>query len=504
METGSPPRIELRGVSQRFGAIRALDRVSLAVEAGEIHVLAGENGAGKSTLIRILSGAITDYEGELLVGGRAQRFDSPADARTAGIATIHQELSLVESLSVADNLALGSRGSPLDPYLPERARVRAQEQLAVVGLEVDPRRLVGELPLGERQLVEVARALGEQASVLIMDEPTSALSEPEVRLLFSRTKRLRDQGTAIVFISHRLEEIYAIADRITVLRDGAVVARGRAEELGRRELIAAMVGRELGEPTALREAPSTEVLLAVRDLRAWDPSGERVRGVSFTLRRGEILGLTGLRGSGAPEVLGALVGVEAATGAIELAGRPYRPADPRGAIMVGMVLVGNDRRLSVFPELSVADNLTLSSLERWSRWGWLDHGRAAEATTRLVARLGVVTASAGSAARTLSGGNQQKVALGRCLLCEPRVLLLDEPTRGIDVGAKTQVHALIRQAVEEGLGAVVVSSELDELFELSDRVLVLSEGRVAVELERREYSRERVLAAAMGDGRRCA
>jgi ABC-type sugar transport system ATPase subunit len=331
-----------------------------------------------------------------------------------------------------------------------------------------------------------------------MDEPTSALSEPEVRLLFSRTQRLRDQGTAIVFISHRLEEIYAIADRITVLRDGAVVAHGRAEELGRRELIAVMVGRELGEREAPRQAARTEVLLAVRDLRTRDPSGERVRGVSFTLRRGEILGLTGLRGSGAQEVLGALVGVEAARGAIELGGRPYRPVDPRRAIREGMVLVGSDRRLSVFPELSVADNLTLSSLERWSRWGWIDPRRAAEATARLVERLGVVTASAQSAARTLSGGNQQKVALGRCLLCEPRVLLLDEPTRGIDVSAKAQVHALIRQAATEGLGVVLVTSELDELLELSDRVLVLSAGRVAAELERREYSRERVLAAAMG------
>jgi ribose transport system ATP-binding protein len=501
MATGSSPRIELRGVSKWFGAIRALDGVSLTVEPGEIHVLAGENGAGKSTLIRILSGAVTQFHGELLLEGKAERFGSPAEARAAGIATIHQELSLVESLSVADNLALGTRGAPFGPYLPERARARARELLAVVGLELDPRRLVGELPLGERQLVEVARALGEQARVLIMDEPTSALSESEVELLFARTERLRDQGTAIVFISHRLEEIYAIADRITVLRDGAVVAHGRAEELGRRDLIAAMVGREFEEPKTLGPAHSAEPLLEVRELRAWDASGERAHGVSFTLCRGEILGLTGLRGSGTSDVLRALVGIEAAAGAIELEGRPYRPKDPRAAIRAGMVLVGNDRRLTVFPELNVCDNLTLSSLPRWSRWGFVERARAAGATAEFVKRLGVVAASIASPARTLSGGNQQKVALGRCLLCEPRVLLLDEPTRGIDVGAKAQIHALIRQVAADGLGAVVVSSELDELFILADRVLVLSAGKTVAQFERTEYSRERVLAAAMGDGR---
>jgi ABC-type sugar transport system ATPase subunit len=261
------------------------------------------------------------------------------------------------------------------------------------------------------------------------------------------------------------------------------------------------VGREFGEPKAIRDVHSTERLLSVRDLRVRDASGERVSGVSFTLCRGEILGLTGLRGSGTSEVLGALVGIVAAAGAIELEGRPYRPTDPRAAIRAGMVLVGNDRRLTVFPELSVGDNLTLSSLPRWSRWGWLERARAAGATAELVKRLGVVAASIASAARTLSGGNQQKVALGRCLLCEPRVLLLDEPTRGIDVRAKAQIHALIRQAAADGLGAVVVSSELDELFELSDRILVLSAGKAVAELERPEYSRERVLAAAMGDAR---
>ncbi len=490
--------VELCNVSKSFGSTRALDGVSFQVRPGEVHVLAGENGAGKSTLIRILSGAIVDYEGALSIEGQSVRFAGPADAVRAKIATIHQELSLVGPMTVADNLALGSRGRSWWRREPAVERTRARQLLAEMRLDVDPDTSVDALPLSVQQQLEIGRALERGARVIVMDEPTSALGEPEAERLFERVRELRQRGAAIVYISHRMEEIFRLADRITVLRDGKHVLTAPAAELDRGKLVEAMIGRALGAATARRAASERDVALQVRDL-----THGSLKQISFELRRGEILGVAGLAGSGASTLLHALFGSlpGAVAGSICLDGVSFSPHSPRTSIAGGIVLLGNDRRLSLVPELTIAENTTLSSLARWSRWGVIARRAEQAAALGTLKRLDVRGASdLGLPVRALSGGNQQKVALGRCLLTQPRVLLLDEPTRGIDVGAKADVYTLVSELARSGVSVLFVASEMEELLALSDRVIVLARGRLVDELGAAELSRERILASAMGAG----
>jgi ABC-type sugar transport system ATPase subunit len=490
------PRLELRDVSLAFGNTRALANVSLALAPGEIHVLAGENGAGKSTLIKILSGVHQAYRGELRIDGERVRFRDPSDARARGIATIHQELSLVPVLSTTDNFLLARPAPAFRRILRGEARARARRALAELGLDLDPELPVEQLPLAERQLIEIARALDADARVLVMDEPTSALSEHEANRLFDVVERLRAAGKSVLYISHRMQEIYRLADRITVLRDGERVLTSAAAELSREALVQALLGRNLTLAHSARKAEPRAERLALSQLRTRTRS---LAGVDLTLARGEILGISGVLGAGAGELLHALFGnLPLAGGSIALDGESYVPSTPRAAVARGIALVASDREHSVLRNLSVVENGTLSSLARYSRFGFVARHEEHAAVSQEVAPLRLKAASLGAALETLSGGNQQKVALVRCLLTRPRLLLLDDPTRGIDLGAKHDLYQRLRELSATGTSVLLYSSELDELCQVCDRVVCLFQGRIRAEFAANELEPGRLLAAIMG------
>jgi ribose transport system ATP-binding protein len=491
------PRLELVGVSKSFAGTRALEGVSLGVLPGEVHVVAGENGAGKSTLIRVIAGAIGDFSGELRLDGRSVRFTSPAAAVAAGIATIHQELSLVPALSVADNFELVHAAPAFAPFVRRAARERALAALGRLELALDPDILVERLSVAERQLVEIARALAGPVRVLVMDEPTSALAEPDAVRLMTLVERLRREGIGIVYISHRLDEIFRLADRITVLRDGRHVFTRPAREVTRDELVGAMVGRTLAPAREVRTAASSGMRLRVRQLTSDAP--RPLGPLAFELRTGETLGIAGVEGSGASTILQALFGAAPGVRAeLELDGVPYAPESPRAAFARGVALLASDRHDSVLAELSVLHNATLSSLGAWSPAGLLRDAAERRATEPQAARTKLKAPSLDAAAGVLSGGNQQKTALVRCLLARPRLLLLDDPTRGIDVAARADVHELLRDLASTGTSILFRSTDLGELALLSDRVLVLARGRPVAMLERSELGEEKLLALMMG------
>jgi ABC-type sugar transport system ATPase subunit len=500
------PIVVMRGIRKSFGPVEVLHGVDFDVLPGEVHVLAGENGAGKSTLIRILSGVYDDFAGELQVGGLPRRFAHPNEAVQAGVATIHQELSLVGSMSISDNLFLGrevsQRFGRVDYGFQESATARILEEAK---LDFAPRQLVEELPISSQQVLEIARALARDANLVILDEPTSALNEHEVDSLFERIIELRRRGRGIVYITHKMEEIYRLADRITVLRDGGLVGTATAAELGPEDLVRWMVGRDLALGAGTRPAPSEAPALEVERLCVAHPSIQArcvVEDVSLTLRRGEVLGLAGLRGSGTSEVLHALFGAlpRRVTGRVRLCGEDFPIRGPRESIERGVMLLTNDRKsLGLSPELSVTHNVSLASLSRFcSRVGWVRRGEERKAVGSLTEEFRLSAPSFDAPVRLLSGGNQQKVYLARCLLPEPRVLLLDEPTRGIDVGAKADIYELMRVWVGQGIAILLITSEMDELLALSDRVLVMHRGRIAAEFSRETVSKDGVLGAAMG------
>ena len=493
-----------------------LQGVDFDVREGEIHVLAGENGAGKSTLIKILSGVYQDYSGDVELDGVARRFSGPPAAARAGVSTIHQELALVPTMSVADNLFLGrERTGRMGGVDSTGQRADARTVLQAARIDVDPDTPVGTLPVPVQQTLEIARALSGRLRLLILDEPTSALDERDVTLLFERLLALRDDGCAIVYITHKMAEIYRLADRITVLRDGRTVGTAEATELSQDELVSWMVGRVVRESEGPHEVPphAAEPVLSVRDLTVRHPTipdRHVVDGVSFAVGHGEIVGLAGLQGCGASEVLHATFGAITgrATGKWLLRGSDFRPVSPGDSIGRGVVLLTNDRKtLGLAPDLSVTRNTTLASLPRFAGpAGWLDQ-QAEDAAARAVGeRFALAAPSYDAPVRTLSGGNQQKVYLARCLLAQPRVLLLDEPTRGIDVAAKADIYEMLRGWAAEGIGIVLITSELSELLTLADRVLVMHRGRITTELPRGTATKEGVLAAAMGatDGRGAA
>jgi ABC-type sugar transport system ATPase subunit len=497
------PLLALRGMRKRFGRLEVLHGIDLDLRAGEVLVLAGGNGAGKTTLVKILAGAYDDWEGEIALAGVFVRPRRPHEAAALGIACIHQELALVGPLNAADNLFLGRERFRRFLGVDDRAQAEAASGwLERLGVEVDVRLPVERLPVAVQQSIEVARALSMDARVLVMDEPTSALTEMETRHLFEQIEQLKREGRAVLFISHKMEEIYRIADRIAVLRDGKLVGTRPAPELARAELVEWMAGHVVTEHmrgAAAGEAPclSVENLTVAEPAR---PDRPLVRDLSFEVRRGEVLGLAGLAGSGASEVLGAVFGrLPRLGGRVLVDGEPVPSGRPAVSLRRGLAFLASDRKAEglTLPR-SVVENVTLASLPRFSPGGWLRPRREERATRELVRELDIQASSLGAPVSTLSGGNQQKALLARLWLTEPKVLLLDEPTRGVDVVAKARIHRLIDEWSRAGRAVALTSSELPELLALSDRVLVLHRGEVRAALERHEASAERVIAAALG------
>lgn len=477
--------------------------MSFEIATGELHAIVGENGAGKSTLMKILSGVITDYEGRLLLRGQPVRYAGTRDAEEAGVSIIHQELNLVDQLSAAANIFLGREKRTALGFLDDRSMLQA----AAVLLEelecpIPPAQLVRELRVGDQQLVEIAKALAIDAAILIMDEPTSALTESEVARLFRVIERLRARHVTILYISHKMDEVFRLADRITVLRDGEYVTTLPCAATNVREITHLMVGRQM--EMASQHAPRSpgEPLLEVRQLSLpWTghARGWRLQDISLTLRRREVLGIAGLMGAGRTELLECLFGCspEPPQGEIVLEGQSVSFAHPAEARDAGMALVTEDRkRLGLFARMSVGENTTLCNLDQASSVGLVRPERERSMAKGMVAKLGVKTAGIDVPITSLSGGNQQKCIIGRWLLTSPKVLLLDDPTRGVDVGAKAELYQLIDRLCRDGIGVIVTSSELPELLILCDRILVLCEGRLTGEFTRAEATEQRIMEAA--------
>jgi ribose transport system ATP-binding protein len=494
--------VEMRGISKSFGSVVVLKSVDLAVRHGEVHALLGGNGAGKSTLMKILQGVHRPDAGEIRVGGEVRRFASPRDARAAGVAMIFQEFSLVPTLTVAQNVVLRHEQLAGGVLIDDgEARRRAARIFADMGVDIDPRSRVGALPTAAWQLVEIGKALAQEAPVLIMDEPTASLTRTETAKLFEIVRGLKARGLAIVYISHRLEEIFEIADGLTVLRDGAVVHESTAADVSMDELITRMVGRELHAEMEERHTAAgfRKPLLEVRDLHA----GERVRGVTLTLLAGEVLGLAGLMGSGRTELARALFGVDRIdSGEIRLNGAKLRIRTPRDAIDAGIVLVPEDRRVQgLVLDHSIRSNVLLPSLRTLVVRGLRRLGLAAPVDDRrgdrvaldLVERLEIKGGGLRTPVRLLSGGNQQKVAIAKWLATQPDVLILDEPTAGVDIGTKTELIAMIRDLARRGKGILLISSEGPELLAAADRIAVLRDGRIRRTVDRDDVASEAAL-----------
>jgi D-xylose transport system ATP-binding protein len=498
--------LEMKNIVKEFPGVRALDGVSFTLEEGEFHALVGENGAGKSTLMKVLSGVYPagTYEGEILVNGDASSFAGIRDSEQAGIAIVFQELSLVKELTVGENIFLGREPARMGIVNWSELYHRATKLLNDLNLSIDPSLEVGSLGIGQQQLVEIAKALSQNGRILVLDEPTAALTESEVETLFGILRKLTARGVGIIYISHKLDEVFAMADRITVLRDGKTVGTHAAAELTKDKVISAMVGRDVGDIFPKTDHALGETALDVKGLTVYSTDDSRrklVDNVSFSVRKGEVLGIAGLMGSGRTETLMANFGAAPNDSSLEVyvEGKRVNITSPSDAIEHGVGFVTEDRkRYGLILEQTILDNVTLAGLKKISGAFLTHRTRETIAANGPMRSLRIKANSPLTVTGTLSGGNQQKVVLGKWLLTHPKVLFLDEPTRGIDVGAKQEIYAEINKLAKEGLAIVLVSSELPEVLGLSDRVLVLRDGKVAGEFTRTEASPERVMAAATG------
>ncbi|HLL15730.1 MAG TPA: ATP-binding cassette domain-containing protein [Pyrinomonadaceae bacterium] len=507
------PFLEMRDITKTFPGVRALDGVTFDLRAGEFHALVGENGAGKSTLMKILGGVYPypDYGGEIRIEGAIRHFRSVRDASAAGIAVIYQELSLVKEMTIGENIFLGREPRRFGVIRWDELYARAARLLADLRLPLDPRTPIRNLGIGQQQLVEIAKALSQEARLLVLDEPTAALTGAEVETLFRILNDLRHaRGVGMIYISHKLEEVFRMSDRITVLRDGRTVGTEQAKALDERGVIARMVGREVGDIFPVPDHAQGDVMFEARGITVEDPNmaGKRlVDGVSFSVRRGEVLGVAGLMGAGRSDLLMAIFGAHAGrvSGNVRVEGRRVRVESPADAIRHGLGFVTEDRkRFGLVLDQTILNNMTLAGLARISGRFVTNVDREAAEGNRSMRELRVKANSVFTIAGTLSGGNQQKVVLAKWLLTNPRVLFLDEPTRGIDVGAKQEIYAQINALAKSGLAIVLVSSELPEVLGLSDRVLVLHEGRVTGEFTRSSATPEKVMACATGHSQQAA
>ncbi|MCS7252257.1 MAG: sugar ABC transporter ATP-binding protein [Thermoflexus sp.] len=494
--------LRVEGVSKAFPGVQALSNVDLELAAGEVLALVGENGAGKSTLMKILSGAYRKDTGRIFINGQEVEIASPRHAQELGIAIIYQEFNLAPNLSAAANIFLGRepRRPSLGRLFVDRKRMEqeAQKLLDRIGARIPASTLVRDLSVAERQMVEIAKALAVNARIIIMDEPTSALGEEEVEKLFQVIRTLKQQGIGIIFITHRLEEVFRIADRIVVLRDGKRVGSMPTYKATRDEVIRLMVGRELGDLFRKQKAEIGPPLLEVRGLTRRGV----VENVSFTLHRGEILGLAGLVGAGRTETVRMIFGADPKdAGEILIEGKPVKIKSPRDAMEAGIGFVPEDRsNHGLILSLSVLENIALPSLNQYTRLGiWLNRIGLYKTAREFVDKFSIRVAHLQQKAMFLSGGNQQKVVVAKWLALRPRILIMDEPTRGIDVGAKAEIHALMNRLAQEGVGIIMVSSELPEILGMSDRILVMARGRVMTVLSREEATQELIMAYASGE-----
>jgi D-xylose transport system ATP-binding protein len=505
MSASAQPVLATRELVKRFPGVTALGGVSFELRPAEVHALCGENGAGKSTLIKLLSGIhpYGSYEGSLFANGKEVQFGSTRDAEAAGIAVIYQELALVPEMTVAENLFLGR--APVRHGLVDWDTVytQAASVLKLANIALDPTTTVSKLGVAERQLVEIAKALSKDPKVLILDEPTAALSDDEVARLLKVVRDLQARGIAAIYISHKFEEVFAIADRITVLRDGKSIVTLQTSDTTPEAVIKHMVGRPIGELFPKRNTPRGDVLLSVSALSVAPHAGAppRLENLSFDVRAGEVLGIGGLMGAGRTELLLHLFGAFGVrlSGHVKLFGSELKARTPDRAIAAGLALVSEDRkRYGLFLEAQIGFNLSMSSLPRLAPRGFIDQASEVNRSRQLFSSLRVKAPSLETTVRTLSGGNQQKIVLGKALMTEPKVLLLDEPTRGIDVGAKLEVYELINRLCAEGKAIILVSSELPELLGMSDRIVMLAEGRLGGTFSSAEATQERLMAAALG------
>jgi D-xylose transport system ATP-binding protein len=498
--------LQMKNIVKEFPGVRALDGVSFSVEQGECHSLVGENGAGKSTLMKVLSGVYPSgsYEGEIAVNDQIQQFKTVRDSENAGVGIIFQELSLVKELTVGENIFLGQEPSSFGVINGAKLYHRAGKVLQELNLSIDPRVAAGNLGIGQQQLVEIAKALSKDTRILVLDEPTAALTESEVETLFGILEKLKERGVGMIYISHKLDEVFAISDRITVLRDGKTVNTHAAAAATREKIIAEMVGREVGDIFPRVEHSFGDVVLEVSGVDVFSPDvtdKKLVDGVSFSVRKGEVLGIAGLMGAGRSELLAGVFGSWQGkySRSIKVDGKSVTITSPSDAIAHGIGFVTEDRkRFGLILEQTVVDNITLAGLKEISGRFVTHRGREAVAADGPMKRLRIKANSCMTVTGTLSGGNQQKVVLGKWLLTNPSILFLDEPTRGIDVGAKQEIYAEINRLAKEGMAIVLVSSELPEVLGLSDRVIVLHEGKLTGEFTRSGATPEKVMAAATG------
>ncbi|MFW5405237.1 xylose ABC transporter ATP-binding protein [Pectobacterium carotovorum] len=501
-----PHLLEMKNITKAFGAVKAVDNVSLMLDAGQVLSLCGENGSGKSTLMKVLCGIYPygSYDGQIVFSGDELRANHIRDTEQKGIAIIHQELALVKEMTVLENLFLGNEWTRFGVMDYDNMYLRCQRMLEQVKLAVDPNTKVGELGLGQQQLVEIAKALNKQVRLLVLDEPTASLTERETAILLEIIQDLRDHGIACIYISHKLNEVKAISDVICVIRDGKPIGTRPVAELSEDQIIAMMVGRELTELYPNEPHVIGEEVLRVEHLTAWHPVNRHIRrvdDVSFALHRGEILGIAGLVGSGRTETVQCLFGAYHGhwQGDIFIDGNPVTISNCQQAMAQGIAMVPEDRKKDgIVPVMSVAQNMTLAALDQFTGpFSMLDDAREQDIIRQSLANLKVKTSSPELAIARLSGGNQQKAVLAKCLLLNPRILILDEPTRGIDIGAKYEIYKLINALVKQHIAVIVISSELPEVLGLSDRVLVMHQGRIKADLVNRDLTQEQVMEAAL-------
>jgi ribose transport system ATP-binding protein len=489
--------IEMKQISKAFHGNQVLRQVKFSLVEGEVHALMGENGAGKSTLMKILTGMYAQDEGEILIDGKQRTFKNPKDAERNGISFIHQELNILPYLTVAENLFLGRelKSGPLGVMKTKEMNRITAEKMASLGIPLDPKELAEDLSVGQQQMIEIAKALMTDAKVIIMDEPTAALTEREIQTLFNVMRKLKGSGVSIVYISHRMEEIFAMCDRITILRDGTYVDTKSIVDTSFDDVVRMMVGRSIGERFPRRTSTPGEVFLEAEHL-----TSRKFNQVSFTVRRGEILGFAGLMGAGRTEIMNAIFGLEPTTGGtLKIGGIPVRVKSPHDAIKRQIGYITEDRKTKgLLLDFSINDNIALTNFGRLSNGGVINSAKEKELIDRLMQQLNVKASGSGQHVRYLSGGNQQKVVIAKWLGTEPQLLILDEPTRGVDVGAKKEIYSIMNQLTEQGVAIIMVSSELPEVLGMSDRIAVVHEGTVKGILSREEATQESIMSLATG------